>query len=184
MRGDSSWLTTKEAAESLGYGSASAIRSCIHRGELVPDGRGPRNMAMFHTETLDAFLVDRASRYPQRRHAVLGPGSDPNEESKQGDALQRRPSDSGAHASEAESAGLAGQVPNPGGILRPEDGTTAGARPRRTGTQRGGGQRGEGGASPGARDRRSRRKGCTGSPRRFRDIVAAFETSRAKAIDS
>ena len=52
--------------------SASGIRSAIYRGELVPDGRGARNQALFLEETLDLFLKRRAERYHAQRRAVPG----------------------------------------------------------------------------------------------------------------
>lgn len=65
------WLTTHQAAAYLGMKS-SGVRSLVARGELVPDGRGPRGTHLFRTSTLDEFLVGRAgrsgTRYP---HGVM-----------------------------------------------------------------------------------------------------------------
>ena len=73
------WFTTSEAARYLKR-SASAVRTLIHRGQLIPDGRGPRGTHMFRLLTLDRFL-EAGARYAPGRHAT--PGERVNDE-KQG----------------------------------------------------------------------------------------------------
>jgi hypothetical protein len=55
------WFTSTEAAVYLGC-SRSGLRSVCGRGELIPDGRGLKGLAMFRRRTLDAFLEARAAR--------------------------------------------------------------------------------------------------------------------------
>ena len=54
------YLTSAEAASYLRYHGASGIRAAVRRGELVPDGAGPRDTHLFTRETLDSFVRKRA----------------------------------------------------------------------------------------------------------------------------
>lgn len=56
------------AAQILGI-TEGAVRSRIHRKVLVPDGRGPRGVALFRQETLEAQLRGRSSSYIPGRAA-------------------------------------------------------------------------------------------------------------------
>jgi DNA-directed RNA polymerase specialized sigma24 family protein len=70
---ESPYLTTEEAARYLKYGSASAIRSLVARGELAPTGAGPRGTLMFVTQELDRFVESRGRRRVLSvRHAAPG----------------------------------------------------------------------------------------------------------------
>jgi DNA-directed RNA polymerase specialized sigma24 family protein len=81
---ESPYLTTEEAARYLKYGSASAIRSLVARGELAPTGAGPRGTLMFVTQELDRFVESRGRRRVLSvRHAAPG-------EKGVSDAQQRR----------------------------------------------------------------------------------------------
>jgi hypothetical protein len=54
------YLTSAEAASYLRYRNASGIRAAVRRGELVPDGAGPRGTHLFMKQTLDPFVRMRA----------------------------------------------------------------------------------------------------------------------------
>jgi hypothetical protein len=55
------WFTSTEAAAYLGC-TRSGLRTVCARGDLAPDGRGLKGLAMFRRRTLDAFLEARAFR--------------------------------------------------------------------------------------------------------------------------
>lgn len=55
----STWVDLRDAAAYLGL-RPSSLRSAIARGQIAPDGRGPRRSPVFHRSTLDAYLTARA----------------------------------------------------------------------------------------------------------------------------
>jgi len=67
----SPYLTSREAAGYLRFRNASGIRTLVMRGELVPDGAGPRGTHLFLRGTLDRFIVARSASNV-RRLARLG----------------------------------------------------------------------------------------------------------------
>src|SRR5688572_18915679 len=56
-----SWFTCADAAEYLRFRDRSSIRKLVKRGELRPDGRGPRGCHLFRRETLDAWVLPSLS---------------------------------------------------------------------------------------------------------------------------
>src|SRR5262249_59985902 len=58
----------------LKFGSTSAVRSLVARGELSPSGAGPRRTLMFRTDELDRFVEFRGRRrvLSRQRHAAPG----------------------------------------------------------------------------------------------------------------
>lgn len=65
------WVGTADAAPYLRM-SPGGLRSAVHRGQLKPDGRGPKGTHMFRVSTLDAYLIDRAQCYSSSRYAAAG----------------------------------------------------------------------------------------------------------------
>jgi hypothetical protein len=65
------WLRLSEAATYVRM-TESGLRSVIHRGEIKPDGAGPRRTHMFRASTLDAFLEGRVRCYSGDRYATAG----------------------------------------------------------------------------------------------------------------
>ena len=67
----SPYLTSREAADYLRFRNASGIRTVVMRGELVPDGSGPRGTHLFLRGTLDRFILARSAS-KMRRLVRLG----------------------------------------------------------------------------------------------------------------
>jgi hypothetical protein len=65
------WLRLVEAAAYVRM-TASGLRTAVHRGEIIPDGRGPRSTHMFRARTLDAFLARGTEWYTEPFHATAG----------------------------------------------------------------------------------------------------------------
>ena len=150
------YLRIAAAAAYIGF-TASGLRDCIRRGEIVPDGRGARNVALFKPSTLDRFVRDRAARYPRgRSHAAIGEGESDAAEFQEADPAAGRPRD------------RAGRVPDPSHLDRRDGKAARSGAPRRRVIGRGG-----------VRDEdRAQGRGdstsSSGSDRpRLRDLVAA-----------
>src|SRR5947209_11804806 len=76
------YLTSAEAAIYLRYRDASGIRAAVRRGELVPDGAGPRGTHLFTKQTLDSFVRMRAQslgRLVSRLEPGVSHGKDSDE---------------------------------------------------------------------------------------------------------
>ncbi len=58
----SPYLTTREAATYLRFGTTSAIRTLVWRGELRPSGAGSNGVLLFRIEELDRFVHERLRR--------------------------------------------------------------------------------------------------------------------------
>ena len=54
------FLDTRTAAAYLCFRGPAGIRECVRRGELVPDGTGPRGTHLFRAENLDAWANARS----------------------------------------------------------------------------------------------------------------------------
>lgn len=63
----SPWIPLAKAAVYLDT-TPNALRIAVHRGQLVPDGRGHRGTLLFFAETLDRFAVERLRRYDGPRY--------------------------------------------------------------------------------------------------------------------
>src|SRR5262245_28227861 len=83
------WLRLAEAATYIRM-TPSGLRTCVTRGQLVPDGRGPKGTHMFKVATLDQFLVDRTRCYTPTCHAAAGDREIVHETEGKGDTLPRR----------------------------------------------------------------------------------------------
>lgn len=66
----STWVDLRDAAAYLGW-RPSSLRSAIARGQIAPDGRGPRRSPVFHRSTLDAYLTARAYRAAYAAAAMM-----------------------------------------------------------------------------------------------------------------
>ena len=163
------WFTTSEAARYLKR-SASAVRTLIHRGQLIPDGRGPRGTHMFRLLTLDRFL-EAGVRYAPGRHAT--PGERVRDE-KQG----QEDSVSG------HSIAGRGALPRSAEVARPQDRQGKGSRSNVRGAgQSRGGKRSARGASGAARSRGARESGAD-AREGLRALVAEYQAAHTETVDS
>src|SRR5688500_5792851 len=69
----SPYFTSAEAAAYVRFRSVSGLRTAVMRGELSPDGVGPRSVLLFRRETLDQWIAARSARR-MRRLARPGEG--------------------------------------------------------------------------------------------------------------
>src|SRR5215468_9139855 len=105
---DRPYLTTAEAAWYLRYRTAAGVRTAVMRGELVPDGVGPRGTLLFRKETLDCFVQKRASSRVRRlaRSAEVFDEADASQRHRgTGDEQIRDPGPRGRSAVGSEKGG-------------------------------------------------------------------------------
>jgi hypothetical protein len=163
-----SWLTTVEAARHLKR-SASAVRTLVHRGQLVPDGRGPRGTHMFRLLTLDRF-IEAGVRYAPGRHAAPG--------ERVGDEKQRQEDSVSGHSVAGQGA-----ISRPHQVARSQDRQGKGGRSDLRGAgQSRGGQRSARGASGAARSREAR-ESAADAREGLRALVAEFQAAHTEAVD-
>src|SRR5688572_2284092 len=95
------YLNTAEAMTYLGFHTPGAIRHCVYRGELVPDGVGPRGSYVFLRATLDAFVRARL----EKRHGVRARSGEARSEQVEDPRPGAGPEDRGEDRSDGDGDG-------------------------------------------------------------------------------